>query len=362
MELFNMKVLGFLAVVFMAIMGEIKGDAYGNQAPPPPFAVSGKTQPPQRLSCFKAKTTCFRRTIVCPDQCPQFKPADPTAKACYVNCNSPTCEAVCRNRRPNCEGTGAACYDPRFVGGDGVMFYFHGRTGGHFALVSDPSFQINARFIGLRPSHRTRDFTWIQALGFMLGSHSLTLSAKKASHWDPNADHLEFAYDGHKLELPATHLTSWSSPENDFSIERTAVTNSVSVTLTGKAEVSVRVVPVTPEDDKIHRYGIPEDDCFAHLEVRFKLLGSFSLEVEGVLGKTYRPGFKSPVKRRVAMPVMGGEDKYETSSLVAADCNVCVFSPENVSAESVEMAVQNGTTDLDCTGRLGNGNGIVCRR
>ncbi|KAL4182874.1 hypothetical protein AMTRI_Chr11g152390 [Amborella trichopoda] len=125
MELFNMKVLAFLAVVLMAIMGEIKGDAYGNQ------------------------------TIVCLDQCPQFKPADPTAKACYVNCNSPTCEAVCRR---NCEGTVAACYDPRFVGGDGVMFYFHGRTGGNFALVSDPSLQINARFIGLRPSHRTRDF------------------------------------------------------------------------------------------------------------------------------------------------------------------------------------------------------------
>ncbi|KAJ6978298.1 hypothetical protein NC653_030010 [Populus alba x Populus x berolinensis] len=37
-------------------------------------------------------------------------------------------------RRPNCNGIGAACYDPRFVGGDGVMFYFHGKTNEHFSL------------------------------------------------------------------------------------------------------------------------------------------------------------------------------------------------------------------------------------
>lgn len=64
-------------------------------------------------------------------------------------------------RKPNCNARGAACLDPRFIGGDGIVFYFHGKSNEHFSLVSDLNMQINARFIGLRPAGRTRDYTWI---------------------------------------------------------------------------------------------------------------------------------------------------------------------------------------------------------
>ncbi|KAK4267359.1 hypothetical protein QN277_024146 [Acacia crassicarpa] len=47
----------------------------------------------------------------------------------------------------------------------------------------------------------------------------------------------------------------------------------------------------------------------AHKETqfRFKNLSNFA---EGVLARTYRPNYVSPVKRGVPMPIMGGEDKY----------------------------------------------------
>lgn len=79
------------------------------------------------------------------------------------------------DRLPNCSGYGSVCYDPRFVGGDGQMFYFHGAKGEDFALVSDDQFQINVHFIGKRPEGRTRDFTWVQALAVMFGSHTLVI-------------------------------------------------------------------------------------------------------------------------------------------------------------------------------------------
>ncbi|KAF5958105.1 hypothetical protein HYC85_005330 [Camellia sinensis] len=88
--------------------------------------------------------------------------------------------------------------------------------------------------------------------------------------------------------------------------------------------MSVSVVPVMKEDDRIHNYQIPSDDCFAHLEVQFKFL-QLSEKVEGVLGQMYRPDFKGPVKRGVPMLVVGGEDKFQMSFLVSVDCRLCIF-------------------------------------
>ena len=36
----------------------------------------------------------------------------------------------------------------RIVGGDGVVYHFHGREDRDFCFVSDPSFHINAHMIG----------------------------------------------------------------------------------------------------------------------------------------------------------------------------------------------------------------------
>ncbi|KAE8731738.1 Kinase family protein [Hibiscus syriacus] len=264
-----------------------------------------------------------------------------------------------QNKKPNCHAPGAACFDPRFIGGDVVVFYFHGKSNEHFSLVSDPNLQINARFIRLRPAGRSRDYTWIQAIGLLFGSETFSLEAKHAATWDEESDHLKFSYNGNDIVLPEGHLSSWQSPESDLTVERTSDRNSVLVTLPDVAEISVNAVPMTREDDGIHYYQIPSDNCFAHLELQFKFYG-LSSKVEGVLGRTYQPDFVNPTKSGIAMPVVGGEDKYRTSSLLAANCYSCIFSQAGASDHRDSSPIDFGT--LDCTSGASSGSGIVCRR
>ncbi|XP_021726048.1 uncharacterized protein LOC110693217 [Chenopodium quinoa] len=310
-------------------------------------------------TCFSRRSPCFLKRITCPRQCPTSHPKDPKAKVCYIDCYSPICKAECRNRKPNCSGRGAACLDPRFIGGDGIVFYFHGKSNEHFSLVSDPKLQINARFIGLRPSGRKRDYTWIQALGILFDSHTLSLEATPAAAWDEEVEHLKFSYDGQELNVPTGYSSSWTSANEDLKIERTESKNSVIVTLQEIAEISVNVVPVTKKDDRIHNYQIPPDDCFAHLEVQFRFFG-LSPKVEGVLGRTYQPDFKNPVKPGVAMPVVGGEDRYRTSTLLSTDCKSCLFSPIGVLHQNFAFMKDLGI--VDCMGSTKIGQGIVCRK
>ena len=176
---------------------------------------------------------------------------------------------------------------------------------------------------------------------------------------------MKFSYNGNELTIPQGHLYVWTSPENDIRVERTSNKNSVTIIFSEVAEILVNVVPVTKEDDRIHNYQIPSDDCFAHLEVQFKFYG-LSSKVDGVLGRTYQPDFENPAKPGVAMPVIGGEDKYRTTSLLSLDCKSCVFSSARVSDKeeledsSPSSAMRNGM--LDCTGGATGGNGIVCRK
>ncbi|XP_009342433.1 uncharacterized protein LOC103934419 [Pyrus x bretschneideri] len=309
--------------------------------------------------CYSKKSPCFLKQVHCPAECPSSSPKDKKAKICYLNCDSPICKAECKGRKPNCEGPGSACMDPRFIGGDGIVFYFHGKKNEYFSLVSDPNLQINARFIGLRPEGRTRDYTWIQALGLLFGSNSFSLEASQASSWDDEIDHLKFTYNGEELVIPESQLSAWQSPENAIRVERTSSKNSVLVTIQEVAEISVNVVPVTKEDDRVHNYHIPSDDCFAHLEVQFRFYG-LSSNVEGVLGRTYQPDFKNPAKPGVAMPVVGGEHKYRTTSLVSADCAACVFTKSRKMDQTDSRVMNYG--NLDCTGNSFSGNGIVCRK
>lgn len=125
-------------------------------------------------------------------------------------------------------------------------------------------------------------------------------------------------------------------------------------------EISVNVVPVSKEDDRVHNYEIPSDDCFAHLEVQFKFF-ALSEKVEGVLGQTYRPELQSPVKRGVPMPVMGGEDKFKTSSLVSANCKYCIFKGDELHGETKSL-VLDPEMIVDCSSRTSYGRGFVCRR
>ncbi|CAM8999340.1 unnamed protein product [Rhodiola kirilowii] len=299
-------------------------------------------------TCYNKKSRCFLKQIKCPPQCPSTAPKDPKAKVCYIDCSSPICKAECKRRKPNCNGPGAICLDPRFIGGDGIVFYFHGKRDEHFTLVSDLNFQINARFIGLRPAGRARDYTWIQDVGFLFNSKTFTLKATRAADWDDQVDHLKFGFNEKEIIIPQGHLSKWESPEADLTVERISDTNSVPITLSDFVEISISVVPITKEDDKIHNYQIPENNCFAHLEVQFKFLG-LSSKVEGVLGSTYQPDFQNPAKRGVAMPVVGGEAKYRITSLVSATCKSCVYSPtKRTEREDVGMMMDESI--MDCTG------------
>ncbi|KAH7865543.1 hypothetical protein Vadar_008014 [Vaccinium darrowii] len=358
-----------LMIIIISSLGMIISsfaDPYGPTDPPasapPPFAVSGKEFPPGAgsMTCSNPNTACFTKTINCPAECPSFKPSDPNAKACSIDC-----------RPANCNGKGSACGDPRFVGGDGIVFYFHGKTNHHFALVSDQNLQINARFIGHRPQGRQRDNTWIQALGLVFRDdrhqhHTFTLAAtNKLSQWDDNVDQLHFAYDDKSLIIGEGHLSNWDALDGSgLFVERTAKVNSITVTLPNLVEISARVVPITREDDRIHNYQIPlSEDCFAHLEVQFRFF-HLSESVEGVLGQTYRLDFQNPVKRGVAMPIMGGERNYLTSSLTSADCKKCIFSLSDQydSSASNALSLEEVTNTMKCSSMDNIGRGVVCRR
>ncbi|KAG5235537.1 structural constituent of cell wall [Salix suchowensis] len=289
---------------------------------------------PSRYFYCSSVSRCGRHVIPCPMECPTTSSPDPGAKLCYVDCEVPHCLSNA-GRKPNCDAPGSACFDPRFIGGDGIVFYFHGQSNEHFSLVSDFDLQINSRFIGHRPAGRTRDFTWIQSLGILFNSQTFSLEATRVASWDSEVDHLKFSYDGQDLK--------------DVKVERLSGKNSAIITLKDKAEIMVTAVPVTKQDDKIHSYRLPANDCFVHLRC-----------IDGVLGRTYRPDFENLSKPGVAMPVLGGENNYRIASLFSTDCNSCIFSPESGSNQDTSPVMNYGT--LDCTKGASAGYGIVCRK
>ncbi|KAJ4883717.1 late embryogenesis abundant protein-related / LEA protein-related [Raphanus sativus] len=290
----------------------------------------------QEQAMCQGQGACYYKTLACPGECPKRKPAkNRNTKACFIDCTS-KCEATCKWRKPNCNGYGSLCYDPRFVGGDGRMFYFHGSKGGNFAIVSDNNLQINAHFIGTRPVGRTRDFTWVQALNVMFENHKLVITANKVTQWDENSDSFTIRYNEELITLPEDEESEWraNSGQREIVIERTDEKNSVRVLVSGLVQMDIKVRPIGKEEDRVHNYQLPQDDAFAHLETQFKFLDLSEL-VEGVLGKTYRPDYVSTAKTGVPMPVMGGEDKYQTPSLFSPTCRLCRFKlqEEHLSAD-----------------------------
>ncbi|CAI9116521.1 OLC1v1017688C1 [Oldenlandia corymbosa var. corymbosa] len=312
-------------------------------------------------------TTCEGQTVTCPEECPNFfmQTGPGFTKWCQPNCGAlgSTCSPFCRPMDLSCDSPGSACFDPRFIGADGGVFYFHGKSNEHFSLVSDHNLQINSRFIGHRPAGRPRDFTWIQALGILFNSHNFSVEATKAATWDENIDHFKFTFDGRRIIKPEGAFSTWTHQKDTTTIiiiKRTADQNRAIVKIPGLVEILINVVPVTKEDSRIHNYGIPSNDCFAHLEVQFRFY-SLSAKVEGVLGRTYQPDYVNPAKPGVVMPVLGGENRYRTTSLLTADCKTCIYSPDEVSGESVPSILSFYST-LDCTGKLSRGNGVACNK
>ncbi|XP_060211251.1 uncharacterized protein LOC132638348 [Lycium barbarum] len=308
--------------------------------PPTPPSAGGK-----RVSCKnKLYPQCYRQEFQCPSDCPD---------TCEVDCV--TCSPVC-----DCNKPGAVCQDPRFIGADGLTFYFHGKKDDDFCLVTDSNLHINAHFIGRRNENMKRDFTWVQSLGILFKNHKLFIGAKNTSTWNDALDRLDLAYDGQSIILPNREGTKWEpiSSTQGVSITRNRDTNSVLIDVEGNFQIKARVVPITEKDSRIHNYGITEENCFAHLDLSFKFY-SLSGKVNGVLGQTYGSNYVSRVKMGIDMPVLGGEKEFSSSGIFSTDCAVSRFSGtyqlDHGSKEDIEYA------DLKCASGM-DGKGVVCKR
>lgn len=263
-----------------------------------------------------------------------------------------------------CDYPGAVCQDPRFVGGDGIAFYFHGRKDQDFCLVSDSNVHINAHFIGKRNPKLTRDYTWVQSIGLLFDNHKIVVSAKRTSNWDDNVDRLVITIDDKPLDLPKDEASTWHAPHASppITITRTRKTNSVEVEVANNFRVTATVVPITEHESKVHNYEInTNEDCFAHLELEFKFY-NLTDAVDGVLGQTYRSNYVSKAKISSAMPVMGGAEKYKSSNLLSTDCAASKFgSVKGAETISKNRGNEFEYSSLRCSSGI-KGNGIVCKR
>ncbi|KAM6558217.1 hypothetical protein CsatA_027456 [Cannabis sativa] len=308
---------------------------------PPPTQSDGAGV--KRARCRnKNYPQCYNTEHVCPNSCPS---------GCEVECV--TCKPICK-----CDQPGAVCQDPRFIGGDGITFYFHGKKDHDFCLLSDSNLHINAHFIGKHNLNMKRDFTWVQSIGILFGKHQLFIGALKTYTWDDSVDRLFISFDGEPITLSESKGARWqSSNVPSISVVRDDDTNNVIVGFERIFRITAKVVPITEEDSRIHNYGITKDDTFAHLDLGFKFL-SLSSKVTGVLGQTYRPNYKSLVNVGAKMPIMGGDKEFKTSNLFATDCVVARFKGINSKEENI-------LEDLDLPSlSYGSGidGGVVCKK
>ncbi|WOG85021.1 hypothetical protein DCAR_0104207 [Daucus carota subsp. sativus] len=324
--------------------------------PPSPYPTTPSTPSPvsptpdSASSPAKAKCKnqnypqCYNVQHTCPSACPG---------GCQVDCV--TCKPVC-----NCDKPGAVCQDPRFVGGDGITFYFHGKKDQDFCLVTDSNLHINGHFIGKRNQNMQRDFTWVQSIAIFFDTHTLYLGAQKTATWDDTVNHLELSLDGESIHIPETEGAVWKSEAvPNASITRISNTDNVIIEVDGMFKITANVVPITEHESLVHNYGITQDNCFAHLDLGFKFY-SLSDQVSGVLGQTYRDDYVSRVSMGVSMPVLGGNKEFATSSLFATDCSVGLFKgSQRNSHEASSLALE--LPSLTC-GSHQNGRGVICKR
>ncbi|CAO2813954.1 unnamed protein product [Amaranthus hypochondriacus] len=327
-------------------------------SPSPPYTPTPSPKPPtssppnssgvaarKRVRCRnKYYGQCYNQPLLCPANCPT---------SCQVDCV--TCKPVC-----SCDYPGAVCQDPRFIGGDGITFYFHGKKDQDFCLVTDSNLHINAHFIGKRNKNLRRDFTWVESIGVLFDEHRLFVGAKKTSTWDDANDRLSLAFDGEPIYLQETVGYEWKSTSTpQVTITRTTFeTNSITVEVQGILKITTKVVPITQQDSRVHNYGITNQDCFAHLDLGFKFY-SLTGKVDGVLGKTYGDEYVSKVNVRAPMAVMGGEKEYVSTSIFATDCLASRFNihhQEESSLEASELA------HINCVSGMHGEAGVVCKR
>ncbi|OEL14829.1 hypothetical protein BAE44_0024152, partial [Dichanthelium oligosanthes] len=296
-----------------------------------------------QVSCKDDKDNPGGCYVGCPQRCPN---------QCLVFCSY--CLSFCE-----CDiFPGTSCGDPRFTGGDGNTFYFHGNKDRNFCIVSDADLHINAHFIGNHNPDLKRDFTWVQALGVIFGDHRLYVGARKAVEWDEDEDHIQITFDGEPVDVDATKNARWESEAlPGLSVRRMKDVNTVTLELDGVFSISANAVPVTQEDDRIHKYGKTGSDSLVHLDLGFQF-HNLSKDVDGVLGQTYRPNYVTKLDIKAKMPIMGGAPKYLSSGLFSTDCAVSMFhhrsggrggAGDPVTQRLMLATPQSTSTQLKCT-------------
>lgn len=205
-----------------------------------------------------------------------------------------------------------------------------------------------------------RDFTWVQSLGILFDSRRLFIKARRTATWDDAIDRLYLSLDNERILLPNQEGATWSNSTSyeGITITRSRNTNAVEIEVPGNFKIKVVVVPITEKESIIHKYGITQEDCFAHLDLSFKFY-ALSGDVNGVLGQTYGKNYVSRAKMGVAMPVLGGDKEFASSGIFATDCQVARFSREldgkDSSLEAAAYANMSCGSDMD-------GQGVVCKR
>nr|GMC83317.1 basic proline-rich protein-like [Ipomoea batatas] len=310
---------------------------------PSPEWPTPSTTSPKKVRCkLSAYPTCYAVEHQCPAACPA---------GCQVDCVS--CKPVCK-----CDMPGAVCQDPRFIGADGLTFYFHGKKDRDFCLVTDPNLHINAHFIGRRNPKMNRDFTWVQSIAVLYNNHTVFIGAQKTATWNDAVDRLSLSFDGQPILLPDTEGATWLSKSSPAAkITRAGDTNDVTLEIENTATITARVVPITQHESRVHNYGITAENCYAHLELGFKFLSLSGNEVDGVLGQTYRRDYVSRVKMGVVMPVIGGEKEFASSGLFADDCAVAKYNGGRKAPSSSVLELPS----MKCKSGI-YGRGVVCKR
>ncbi|XP_059284763.1 LOW QUALITY PROTEIN: uncharacterized protein LOC132038054 [Lycium ferocissimum] len=327
-----------------------------SDSPPSPAYPSPTPKPPtpKNVNCKnKYYPRCYAVQHVCPTSCPT---------SCQVDCVS--CKPVCSNNfiwDAKCDKPGAVFQVPRFTGGDGIIFYFHGKKDKDFYLVTDPEFHINAHFIGRRNENMKRDFTWVQSIGILYGTHKLSVAGLKTTTWDDSIDRLALHFDNEPILLPNNEGARGKSEIVPMtSITRISNTNEVVIDVENVPTITAKIVPIAEQESRVHNYGITNDDCFAHLELGFKFF-SLTGEVNSVLGQTYRKDCVSRVKMGVLMPIMGGDKKFAASGLFDADCSVARFQANGEQSDNYTTSLNLELPNLNCNSGI-NGRAVVCKR
>ena len=93
------SIQSFVIVLILCVLLEVTETQAGGGGTKPP---GGNPQKPQRVTCYNHRSKCFMKYVTCPVQCPTVRPKDGKSKACFLDCYSNKCEAVCKGAYESC--------------------------------------------------------------------------------------------------------------------------------------------------------------------------------------------------------------------------------------------------------------------